>query len=144
MTFMNYEFRIIPNTELDQIIPLVFELNAAKISREVLQLRFDDMKGQNYKCAGIFKDKTLIGISGLWFCTRHYSGKSVELDHVYIKPEHRGVGLGTQFMSWIKSYVQEEGYETIELNTYVQNYPSHKFYYNEGFQILGYHFLKKL
>ena len=59
-------------------------------------------------------------------------------------PEHRGSGLGKQFMSWINNYVKGLGSNSIELNTYVQNYPSHKFYYNEGFEILGYHFLKKL
>ena len=47
-------------------------------------------------------------------------------------------------MIWIENYVKGKGYEAIELNTYVQNYPSHKFYYNLGFEILGYHFLKKI
>ena len=98
----------------------------------------------NYECAVIMEGNEVVGITGLWFCTRHYSGKSVELDHVYIKPQHRNKGLGKLFMNWIKTYCREKGYETMELNTYVQNHPSHKFYYNEGFQILGYHFLKKL
>lgn len=141
---MNYQFKIIPNENLNQIIPLVYELSEAKVSEELLQSRFNEMKNQNYECAGIFIDNDLIGVSGLWFCTRHYMGKSVELDHVYIKPEHRGSGIGKQFMNWIYNYVKEKGCNSVELNTYVQNYPSHKFYYNEGFEILGYHFLKKL
>ena len=141
---MNYQFRIIPNDDIDQIIPLVYELNDAEVSEELLKLRFDEMKHQNYACAAVYDDAELIGISGMWFCTRHYIGKSVELDHVYIKPEHRGNGLGKQFMTWIYNYVKKRGCNSIELNTYVQNYPSHKFYYNEGFEILGYHFLKKL
>ena len=141
---MNYQFRIIPNDALDQIIPLVYDLSDAKVSMELLKSRFDEMKHQNYECAGVFVSDALVGVSGLWFCTRHYMGKSVELDHVYIKPEHRGNGLGKQFMTWIYNYVKGKGCNSVELNTYVQNYPSHKFYYNEGFEILGYHFLKKL
>jgi hypothetical protein len=47
-------------------------------------------------------------------------------------------------MGWIHRYCKEKGCNSVELNTYVENHPSHKFYYNEGFQILGYHFLKKL
>ncbi|EDP71530.1 acetyltransferase, GNAT family protein [Flavobacteriales bacterium ALC-1] len=141
---MNYQFRIIPNDNLDQIIPLVYELGEAKVSTELLKSRFNEMKHQNYECAGIFDGDDVIGVSGMWFCTRHYIGKSVELDHVYIKPEYRGNGLGKQFMAWINNYVKKKGCNSVELNTYVQNYPSHKFYYNEGFEILGYHFLKKL
>jgi len=141
---MSYQFRIISNDDLHQIIPLVYELNDAEVSEELLKLRFNEMKQQNYECAGVYDKDDLIGVSGLWFCTRHYVGKSVELDHVYIIPEHRSNGIGKQFMAWIENYVKEKGCNSIELNTYVQNYPSHKFYYNEGFEILGYHFLKSI
>ncbi|MUU77943.1 GNAT family N-acetyltransferase [Winogradskyella endarachnes] len=141
---MSYQFRIISNKDLNQIVPLVYQLNDSKISEEVLQFRFNEMKHQNYQCAVVSKENELVGVTGLWFCTRHYMGKSVELDHVFIKPEHRGNGLGKQFMAWINNYVKEKGCNSIELNTYVQNNPSHKFYYNEGFEILGYHFLKKI
>ena len=142
---MSYKFKIIQKDDFDQIIPLVYVLNEENVSEDVLKLRFNEMKHQNYECAGVFDDNdNLIGISGLWFCTRHYAGKSIELDHVYIRPEHRNNGLGKQFMSWIEGYVKRKGYQSIELNAYVQNYPSHKFYYNEGYEILGYHFLKKL
>ena len=141
---MSYQFRIIPNENFDQIIPLVYELNDAKVSEELLKSRFNEMKSQNYECAGVFYGEHLIGVTGLWFCTRHYTGKSVELDHVYIEPEHRGNGLGKQFMAWIDIYVKERGCNSLELNTYVQNYPSHKFYYNEGYEIWGYHFFKNI
>ena len=141
---MNYQFKIIPSETINQIIPLVYALNDGKVSEELLKSRFAEMITQNYKCAGVFYGEELVGVSGFWFCTRHYSGKSVELDHVYILPKHRGNGLGKQFMAWIYNYVNDFGCNTMELNTYVQNYPSHKFYYNEGFEILGYHFLKKL
>ncbi len=141
---MSYQFKILPNTQLDAIIPLVYELNEGKINESDLKLRFDEMAHQNYECAVISDGEEIIGVTGLWFCTRHYIGKSVELDHVYLKPEYRNKGLGKQFMAWIQSYVSKKGYQSMELNTYVQNYPSHKFYYNEGFEILGYHFLKKI
>ncbi|MBU2922938.1 GNAT family N-acetyltransferase [Winogradskyella psychrotolerans] len=141
---MKYEFKIISNKKIDQIIPLVYELNNAKISMDVLKSRFNEIKQQNYQCAGVFVENDLIAITGLWFSTRHYIGKSVELDHVYIKPEYRNNGLGKQFMGWINNYVREQGCNSMELNTYVQNYASHKFYYNEGYEILGYHFLKKI
>lgn len=137
-------FKIIPKSDYEAVIPLVERLNDFRISKAVLRERFEEMKTQNYECAGIYDKETLIGVTGLWFCTRHYVGKSVEVDHVYIDETYRGKGLGKQFLNWIYNYVSAKGCNTVELNTYVQNYPSHKFYYNEGFEILGYHFLKKL
>ncbi len=141
---MAFIFKIIEKENINAVIPLVQKLNDDKISYAVLKQRFSEMVTQNYECAVIYDGDKLIGVSGLWFCTRHYSGRSVEADHVYIDDAYRGKGLGKLFFEWIYNYAQEKGYETVELNTYVSNYASHKFYYNEGFNILGYHFLKKI
>lgn len=141
---MDFVFRILLKEEINLVIPLVYELNEHKTSIQTLKDRFSEMVNQNYECAGIFKGDKLIGVSGLWYCTRHYSGKSVEADHVYIVDDYRGQGLGKAFFDWIYDYLLKKGCETIELNTYVSNNASHKFYYNEDFNILGYHFLKKL
>lgn len=141
---MSFIFKIIEKDDIFMVIPLVEKLNDYKVSVDVLKQRFTEMITQNYECAGIYDNETLIGVCGLWFCTRHYSGKSVEVDHVYIDDSYRGNGLGKTFFKWIYNYAKVKGCESVELNTYVSNYASHKFYYNEGFNILGYHFLKKL
>lgn len=140
---MSYEFKIIDTKDIEKVIPLVYKLNNSKISVEELNRRFGEMVKQNYECACIFEGDKIVGVTGLWYCTRHYAGKSVEVDHVYIDDEYRNKGLGKQFFKWIYDYVKTKECESIELNTYVENYPSHKFYYNEGFEILGYHFFKK-
>lgn len=141
---MAFIFKIIEKENINMVIPLVQKLNDYKISYAVLEQRFAEMITQNYECAVIYDNDKLIGVTGLWYCTRHYSGKSVEPDHVYIDDDYRGKGLGKQFFEWIYNYALEKGCEAAELNTYVSNYPSHKFYFNEGFKILGYHFFKKL
>ncbi|WP_299113284.1 GNAT family N-acetyltransferase [uncultured Winogradskyella sp.] len=141
---MSISFRLIEAKNIGIVIPLVYELNEGRISETLLKERFQEMVEQNYKCAGIFDKEKLIGVTGLWFCTRHYVGKSVELDHVYISDEYRSKGLGKKFMQWINNYCQSIGCNSMELNTYVNNYPSHKFYYNEGMEIWGYHFFKHL
>ena len=141
---MSFVFNIIDKKEINSIIPLVQELTDNKFSDSVLEDRFAEMITQNYECAVVYEEDELVGVCGLWYCTRHYSGKSVELDHVFINEKYRNQGLGKDFMDWIDTYVMVKGCESVELNTYVQNYPSHKFYYNQGFEILGYHFFKKV
>ena len=141
---MAFVFKIIEKENINSVIPLVQKLNGNIVSNEILKQRFSEMITQNYECAVVFDDDKLIGVCGLWFCTRHYSGKSVEPDHVFIDDGYRGQGLGKQFFKWIYNYTLGKGCEAMELNTYVNNAPSHKFYFNEDFKILGYHFLKKL
>ena len=130
--------------DINIFLPLVHELMGNTVENTVLKQRFEAMFGQHYECHGIYSDDMLVGVFGLWFATRHYCGKTCEPDHVFITPEHRGLGLGKEVFNWIFNYVRQKGCETSELNSYVSNYPSHKFYLNAGYEILGYHFLKKL
>ncbi|SHJ06657.1 GNAT family N-acetyltransferase [Algibacter luteus] len=141
---MAIQFKILEKDQIFAAVPLVYKLNDFKVTEDSLSQRFSEMINQNYECAGIYDNEKLIGVCGLWYCTRHYSGKSAEADHVYIDDGYRGQGLGKKFFDWIYNYLINKGFETIELNTYVSNNQSHKFYFNEGFKILGYHFLKKL
>ena len=141
---MDIHFQIIQKEFISEIIPLIQEFTDNKFPNDILEIRFNEMFTQNYECIGVFKGDMLIGLCGLWFQTRHYSGKSCEPDHVYIQPEYQGLGLGNKMFDYVEKYCKEKGCESLEINTYVQNTSSHKFYYNLGYKILGYHFFKDL
>jgi len=141
---MPFSFKIIDKKDINSIIPLIQKLTNNANPNALLKKRFAIMVNENYECAGIFDDEKLIGICGMWFQTRHYAGKSMEVDHVYIEEAYQGNGLGKEFFTWLYAYAKSKGCNTSELNTYVQNYPSHKFYYNAGYEIYGYHFYKTL
>jgi len=137
----NLEIKLIPNENLLIALPLLKELNQ-KTPDELLRKRLLEMAEQHYKCIGMYLNGELIGMSGLWFLTRHYCGKTVEPDHVVISKNHRNKGLGKKLFDWIYNYAQSIGYEATELNTYIENTKSHRFYENEGFKKLGFHYLK--
>ncbi|MGI0107535.1 GNAT family N-acetyltransferase [Salinimicrobium sp. WS361] len=141
---MNLAFNKILKEEIPHILPMVQELMGQQFSNEILIQRFSEMFDQNYECFKITHDEQTVGVFGLWFMTRHYAGRSCEPDHIFIKEEYRSKGVGKNLFEFIYKYAAEKGCETSELNSYVQNYRSHKFYLNEGYEIKGYHFLKKL
>lgn len=136
-------FEIIPPADILSILPLLTLLND-KTPEPILRERVLEMSHQNYECVGVYDGNKLIGMSGLWFQTRHYAGRSIEPDHVVIDPSYRNKGIGKRLFEWIDAYAKAKGCQTVELNTYVRNTASHKFYYNEGFNILGFHFLKTI
>ena len=141
---MATHFSLLSSNDIPQIVSLMEVFNEHKFSAEVLKKRFESMFQQHYECVGVFEEDRLIGVTGLWYQTRHYSGKSCEVDHVYIDEKHRSGGIGKQLFAFIETHVKAKGCEAIELNTYVQNAASHKFYFNIGFKILGFHFLKEI
>ena len=141
---MELAFNKILKNQLDLVLPLIQKLGEYQVDEEILRARFEEMFDQNYECFGVYLDEKLVGVFGLWFMTRHYCGKSCEVDHVYINSELQNAGIGKKLFNFIFHYAKERGCETSELNSYVQNFRSHKFYMNLDYVIKGYHFLKKL
>ncbi|GAB1309786.1 hypothetical protein KH5_24690 [Urechidicola sp. KH5] len=139
----NITIKILPKNQIHDIIPLLKILNQ-KTSEDLMKERLLEMVAQNYECAAMYDGKKLIGVCGIWYMTRHYIGKSMEVDHVIVDPTYRGRGLGKYFFEWIYEHAKSKGCEASELNAYTSNPKSHKFYYNEGYNIYGFHFLKVL
>jgi GNAT superfamily N-acetyltransferase len=138
----NLEIKLIDTEHILSILPLLKKLNTFT-SEEILKNRMLAMVNHpHYKCVGMYLHEELIGISGWWFLTRHYCGKTVAPDHVIICENHRNKGLGKKLFEWIHQYVQQMGCEAAELNTYIATIKSHTFYENEGYKKLDFHYLK--
>ena len=134
---------LIPTPDLPVILPLVQILNPT-LDQDLLAHRLDEMVGQGYQCAGAYLGEQLVGICGLWIATRFYCGKYLEPDNVVVHPDFRSLGVGQKLMAWVYDYARTLNCEVVELNSYVGSPRAHKFYFGEGFQILGFHFQKKL
>ncbi len=134
---------LIPIDQLHVILPLVKMLNP-DIDEAVLARRLDEMPGQGYQCAGAYLEGQLVGICGLWIATRFYCGKHLEPDNVVVHPDYRSLGVGQKLMAWVYDHARAQSCQVVELNSYVGSPRAHKFYFKEGFAILGFHFQKRL
>ncbi|APG61408.1 GNAT family N-acetyltransferase [Christiangramia salexigens] len=141
---MEPAFNKILKRDLDTILPYLENLSSSTAKRSILKARLEEMYAQNYECFGVFLDSKLVGTFGLWFMTRHYAGRSCELDHIYLEQAYRSQGLGKKLFKFVEAYAQSKNCEALELNSYVENFASHKFFMNEAYILRGYHFLKKL
>lgn len=124
---MDFDIRLIRPGEMETIIPLLRRLNG-KIPTEVLQFRLQEMVLQGYQCVGVYDQKRLIGISGIWLLTKYYVGRHIEPDNVYILPEYQGNGLGQKLMEWIFDYARAKGCSASELNCYAGNRAGQRFW----------------
>ncbi len=135
-------YRLLEVEEVPKLLPLLQQLNP-NLAEEVLIARHQAMFGyNNHYCMGMFRGDILIGLSGLWITERLYSGKQVELDNVIIDASQQSQGLGKVFLAHLEQWAKEKGCLTVELNAYVQSNRAHKFYFKEGFKVLGFHFQK--
>ena len=136
-------FKLLTESNKADIIPFLSLLNE-KIGNDILESRLTEMFTQGYKCIGILDSEKIIGLSGLWIMTKYYVGKHIEPDNVIIHPDYRGSGIGDALMKWIYEYAISQGCIASELNCYVSNNAGQKFWINQGYNVIGFHYQKML
>ena len=138
------ELRLLTHQDIEAVILLTKELNPDVPFPELRNRQSGMFEIETYRCFGLFAEESLVGVAGGWLTVRLYSGKQLEIDHVIVDPSIQSKGYGKRFLDDIEIWAKNDGCETVELNTYVQNTRSHKFYFNQGYEILGYHFQKRM
>lgn len=124
----------------------IFLLLNPKLSLETIKQRIESLYSEpgNYNAVGVFLNENLIGVTGIWILHKIYVGKHLEMDNVVIKEDYRSLGIGKYLEEFTENFAREINCEAIELNAYVNNAKGHKFWFSRGYQILGFHFQKKL
>lgn len=126
------------------MLPLALLLNP-KAEPSLLRQRLEEIfTYANYQCFGWEENGKVLAMCGAWTLTKLYSGKQLEVDNVAVAEEARSRGIGAQMMQEIETWCRENSYECVELNAYTGNVRAHRFYSRLGYDILGFHFRKKL
>ncbi len=137
-------FAVLTEKDIPEISILGQQLNP-QLSLEQIQGYLQEMfQFSTYNCFGLYQNQKLVGISSGWITIRLYSAKQLEVDNVIIDNTLQSRGLGKFFFEFIENWAKQNGCKTIELNTYTQNSKSHKFYFNLGYSIIGFHFQKRI
>lgn len=137
-------FSIVTKGSLDEILILIKQLNPNRDNDVLKQILLQMLASSSYKCFGLYDEDILIGLIGSWSSFRLYTGKHLELDNVIINSKIQSKGYGKIFFDFVENWAKKNGYDAIGLNTYVANDRSHKFYFNQGYKILGFNFQKLL
>lgn len=130
--------------EMESIFPLVRQ-RQEDMSFECFSALLDEMLPAGYRCIGAYDAQgALVGISGFWIKCQFYCRKSIRIDNFIIDEAHRNQGIGAAMVAWLEEEGRRNDCRVALLDSYVSNHNSHKFYFREGFRILGFHFLKEL
>lgn len=103
-----------------------------------------DMLPNSYTQIAVFEYEKCIGISGLWFNTKLWCGKYLELDNVIVHPDFQQKGVGKLISNFIEEKAKKLNCTILALDAYTTNFKAHRFYYNQGFGPKGFHFVKIL
>lgn len=129
--------------ELPQILPLISHLNP-KLAPEELERRLHLMIPQGYHCIAAYDGEQMVGVAGYWLGTRFYCGEYMDVDNVVVQESLRSAGIGAKMMDWLHAKAVEMGVKVVVLDSYSTYSGAHRFYFRQGYEILGFHFSKKM
>jgi GNAT superfamily N-acetyltransferase len=114
------------------------------MSQETYQNYLTEMLPNSYGMVIVQEDNQTLGLSGFWINTKLWCGKYLELDNVIVSEKHRSKGVGKLISEFLEQKAKETNCLILALDAYTNNFPAHKFYYNQGFVPKGFHFIKTL
>lgn len=110
----------------------------APVPKENYKIAFDEyMRSDDYVCCYILEfDNKPVGFAML---SRTFSqeagGMSVTIEEIYVEPQYRGKGIGTEFFEFVKANVPAARYR-IEVES--DNEKAKRLYKRMGFEVLPY------
>ncbi len=103
-----------------------------------------EMLPHNYKQVAIFENEKCIALTGFWVGTKLWTGKYIEIDNFIVHPEYRQKGIGQQLTDFIAKKATQLQCTCVVLDAFTGNFSAHRFYYNQGYQPRGFHFIKTI
>lgn len=115
-----------------------------KLTIEKYESYLQEMIPHNYKQVAVFENEVCVGLTGFWTAIKLWTGKYIEIDNFIVHSDHRSKGIGKMMTDYINTKAKAEGCNAIVLDAFTGNFTAHRFYYNQGFEPRGFHFVKML
>jgi GNAT superfamily N-acetyltransferase len=114
------------------------------ISQDKYKAYLETMLPHNYTQVVVYDGAECVGLSGLWYGIKLWCRKYMEIDNFIVHPDHRSKGIGKLLTDYVNQKATDLDCTMIVLDAFTGNFTAHRFYYNQGYNPRGFHFIKTL
>jgi len=130
--------------EIRRCFPVMRELRTHISDQEKFVERVMRQQKQGYQLAFLEADGEIRAVAGYRFLESLFSGKNLYVDDLVTRDADRSLGYGGQLLDWLADQARVNNCETLELDSGVQRFDAHRFYFSKRMSISSYHFRTKL
>jgi GNAT superfamily N-acetyltransferase len=124
--------------------PVMRELRPLFQNPEQFLERVRRQQKQGYLLAFAESDGDVRAVAGYRYLESLFSGKNLYVDDLVTRDRDRSRGFGGELLDWLIVQAREHGCENLELDSGVQRFEAHRFYFSKRMSISSYHFRIKL
>ena len=106
-----------------------FIARVRRMQREGFHLAFLDAAG------------AVRAVAGYRFHDKLHSGKNLYVDDLVTDSDDRSRGYGGKLLAWLTDEARANGCVQLELDSGVQRFAAHRFYFRERMHVSAYHFV---
>ena len=106
--------------------------------------RIGRMRECGYRLAAVVDHERVSCVAGFRIVEFLAHGRFLYVDDLVTDGPSRSRGDGKRMIDWLAAEAKSSGCGQLQLDSGVQRYDAHRFYFREGMRISSYHFAKEL
>jgi GNAT superfamily N-acetyltransferase len=130
--------------DIRRCFPVMRELRTHITDAEDFVERVQRQRKQGYQLAFVESEGQVCAVAGYRFLESLFSGKNLYVDDLVTRDSDRSRGFGGELLDWLIKQAREKGCENFELDSGVQRFDAHRFYFTKRMSISSYHFRIKI
>ena len=138
---------IIQLAELDEQILNCFSTMSQvrpHLQRDEFVDRIRQQMNSGYKLAFVETENRVVAVAGFRLSECLAKGKFLYVDDLVVEEVVRSKSYGQQLFQWLIEYAQQHNCQQLELDSGVQRFDAHRFYFRQRMSITSYHFSRKI
>ena len=130
--------------EIRHCHPVMLELRPPFQDPEQFVQRVLRQQKQGYLLAFLESEGDVRAVAGYRFLESLFSEKFLYVDDLVTRESSRSLGFGGDLLDWLIEQARVHGCENLELDSGVQRFDAHRFYFSKRMSISSYHFRIKI
>ncbi|CAN5618936.1 GNAT family N-acetyltransferase [soil metagenome] len=130
--------------EIEAVFPVMNQLRTHLNKENYLEMVGRMQRSDNYRLAAAFDGEEVCCVAGYRLQELLAYGKVLYVDDLITDETARSRDFGKRMLDWLVEEARKNGCEKLHLDSGVQRYGAHRFYFREGMNISSYHFTKNL
>ena len=132
------------DSDIARCFPVMQQLRPQLVAADFVA-RVRGMQRENFHLA--FREDgggVVRAVAGYRYCDKLVSGKNLYVDDLVTDPAARSQGHGRALLAWLIAQARAHGCDNFELDSGVQRFDAHRFYFRERMHVSAYHFVLPL